>query len=60
MNHKLRVIILIASLFFINACGQYGDLYLPEEEQEQDVVPESELESLQEQAQEDEDAPTPE
>lgn len=32
LNHILYGCLLLMCIFILNACGQYGDLYLPEEE----------------------------
>jgi predicted small lipoprotein YifL len=51
LSHVQLSIILFACVVFINACGQSGDLYLPEEEpqeQGEQVTGEAESTELQE------------
>ena len=42
MSHLQLSIILFACVIFINACGQTGDLYMPEEEPQTQSEPAAE------------------
>lgn len=48
MNRLLFITSLFVCALFINACGQYGDLYLPSEESEESKTQESQAQEVQE------------